>query len=50
MEPASLLAVREVVDWAQEQGMTIRELLNEEQLEGLKRVFSNQEQDATGKN
>jgi hypothetical protein len=43
MEPASLTAVRQVVDWAHEQGMTIRELLNEEQLEGLKRVFSNQE-------
>ena len=43
MEPASLFAVRQVVDWAHEQGMTIRERLSEEQLEGLQRVFSNQE-------
>jgi hypothetical protein len=43
MESASFRAVRQVLTWASDQGMTIRGLLSAEQLESLARVFSGNE-------
>jgi hypothetical protein len=40
MESRSLVAVRQVMDWASEQGMTIRDLMSAEELEQLRAVFS----------
>jgi len=43
MESASFRAVRQIVAWASDQGMSIRGLLSAEQLEELSRVFSGSE-------
>jgi len=42
MESSSLFALREALTWADEQGMTIRGLLDESQLSELARVFSHE--------